>query len=143
MKLIGNVARSKRGVSALRILSGFVVLAAATGIFSLSAGAPAASAATCTVVGSGSPGYETFTLHVDSDGCGLPVAAAAECVISIYQGPYSDPYVYTVWVYGPTEYKAGTTSKTASCGPFNVYFLTYGFNVYYSGRWHYTQIGEE
>jgi hypothetical protein len=126
------------------------VLVAAIASLSFSAAAasaataePAAPAATCTVVGSGSPGYLTFTVHIDSDGCGLPAAAAAECVLSIYQGPYSDPYVYTTWVYGPTVHSGGTTSKTASCGLFNVYFLTYGFNVYYSGAWHYTQIGTE
>lgn len=105
--------------------------------------ASTASAATCGVQGSGHPGYETFTLHVDHDGCGLPVAAAAECVISIYQGPYADPYVYTTWVYGPTVYYGGYSSKTSSCGPFNVYFLTYGYNTFYSGKWHYTEIGEE
>jgi hypothetical protein len=98
---------------------------------------------TCTVVGSGKPGYETFTLHVNSDNCGLTVKAAAECVLSIYQGPYSDPYVYEVWVYGPHETKAGTNSETTSCGPANVYFLTYGFQVLRNGKWTYTQIGDE
>jgi hypothetical protein len=113
----------------------------------LATGIPEASAepAICTVQGHGSPGYETFTLHVDHDGCGLPVAAAAECVISVPSGepPYGDPYVYTAWVYGPNDYYGGETSKTASCGAFNVYFLTYGYNVYYGGKWHYTEIGEE
>jgi hypothetical protein len=103
----------------------------------------ATPAATCTVVGSGSPGYETFTLHVDSDSCGLTVKAAAECVISIPQDPPADPYVYEVWVYGPHEDSAGTTSKTTSCGLFNIYFLTYGFQVLSGGKWTYTQIGDE
>ena len=128
-----------------RILAVSVAAVASIAFSAVAASAAsAAPAATCGVQGSGHPGYETFTLHVDHDGCGLPVAAAAECVISIPSGdPYTDPYVYTAWVYGPTVYYGGYTSKTSSCGIFNVYFLTYGYNVYYSGRWHYTQIGTE
>lgn len=116
---------------------------AATTTASASAASAAAPDTTCTVVGSGSPGYITFTLHVSEDTCGQTVKAAVECVISIYQGPYSDPYVYEAWAYGPHVTKAGTTSE-ADCGPANVYFLTYGFQVLNSnGTWTYHQIGTE
>jgi hypothetical protein len=98
----------------------------------------------CIEVGSGSPGYETFTLNVDEDSCGYAVQAAAECVISVPSGDPggTPPSVTETWVYGPTAH-AGGTSKTASCGLFNIYFLTYGFRVYYGGAWRYTQIGDE
>jgi len=110
---------------------------------SASAASAAAPDATCTVVGSGSPGYITFTLHVSEDTCGQTVKAAVECVLSIYQGPYTDPYVYEAWAYGPHVTKAGTTSE-ADCGPANVYFLTYGYQVLNSnGTWTYHQLGTE
>lgn len=53
----------------------------------------------------GSPGYTTFTLHVDTDDCYWPVQAIVMCT-----APGGIPY----YAYGPVVYGPGTTSK-ASC----------------------------
>jgi hypothetical protein len=117
------------------VLGGSALLIAA-----LFAATPA-SASSCAPGVSGKPGIVTYTLHINSDPCGEAVRARAECVESIPSGdPYDPPYVYTAWANGPSVYSGGTTSEI-NCSIFNVQFLSYGWENYYSSGWHYHQLG--
>lgn len=121
--------------SRLAVLIGSVIV---SGTF-LAAGplaASPASADTCTPHVSGSPGTDSFTLHINTNPCGEKVRGRAQCVTD---EPGADPLVS--WGYGPITTSSGTTSKV-ECGAFNLYFLSYGWQNYYSSGWHYHEIGE-
>jgi hypothetical protein len=98
------------------------------------AGVSPALADTCTPTVSGNPGIDSFTLHINTNPCGEQVRARAECVEDL---PGADPLVG--WVYGPI--RTGTGTSEANCGAFNLYFLSYGWQNYYTSAWHYHQLG--
>ncbi|HEY0716449.1 MAG TPA: hypothetical protein VGD68_02440, partial [Streptosporangiaceae bacterium] len=72
MRIIGKLSAVFTTAVATLALSA-AAASAATTTTSVSAAAPDT---TCSVVGSGSPGYTTFTLHVNKDTCGQTVKAA-------------------------------------------------------------------
>jgi hypothetical protein len=103
--------------------------------------ASAAPAVSCNVTGSGSPGIFNYLAHINANPCKRGARGAAECVESIPSGdPYDPPYVYTIWSYGPEVHSAHTTSEVG-CSIFVVIWLSWGYQQYYGGKWHYHQIG--
>ncbi|MCX4744261.1 hypothetical protein OG455_01815 [Kitasatospora sp. NBC_01287] len=76
---------------------------------------------------SGYPGIETFTLHVDWNGCGYPVKAWAVC-FSEWIPPYG-------WhATGDITYSSGGTSE-ADCSPGEV-AAYWGYWIFSGGTWH-------
>lgn len=126
------------------MLAGLVVVAGGISFLTV-APASAATAAQakpaavpCTTSVEYSKATFTFNINVFSNICDLPSKAAAECVFSIYQGPYASPYVYTGWAYGDTVIYG---PSQANCGPLSVQILHYGYDTLNNGVETYHGLG--